>query len=140
MEVLMSIWTDINAAWLFFRSLRLNGNIPDDYVLDGPPPPKPEPELVDDWEESRGKWIEAVLCHCGYERVDPSIKVCPRCGHKDKWETKVGCWVSEYSSCRYKKALVDRTFYPLYAIPEHIYTRNKRFVLWTPEDCQVKEV
>jgi hypothetical protein len=32
------------------------------------------------------------------------------------------------------------TIYPLYPIPDHIYTRNKRFVLWAPEDCPWREV
>jgi hypothetical protein len=135
----MSLLSDLHASWVFFRSLRDEGNKPDDCVLDGPPQ-KPEPELVDDWEEVRGNWIEVDLCHCGYERVDHYTKVCPRCGHKDKWETKVGSKVYEYSRCRYNKALTAWNLINFEGIPKHLYTRNNRFALWTPEDCPVRDV
>jgi hypothetical protein len=135
----MSLLSDIHASWVFFKGLRDEGNKPDDCALDGPSQ-KPEPELIDDWEEVRGEWIEVDLCQCGYERDDRYTKVCPRCGHLYKWEKKIGRWVHEYSSCRYKKALMTCRVINFEGIPQYPYTRNKRLVLWTPEDCPVKEV
>jgi hypothetical protein len=130
----MSIWTDINASWSFFRSLRNEGNIPDDYVLDGLPPPKPDPELVDDWEEVKGDWIEVEMCHCGYKRGGHYTKVCPRCGHQDRWFNEVVR--DEWEFSRSRESPYDRFVPPSFRASVRNYHTRK----WTPEDCPVKEV
>lgn len=112
--------------------------------------PKPEPPEVDDWVEKTSNWGEREVCHCGQSRRDwraiptglasfvsqsYTYDVCPKCGHKDKWEKFVCRDVWEESPARqaywedrYKSGSMWKDWH-----------RNERVERWTPEHCPVKD-
>ena len=126
--------------------------------------PEPEPEIdpytaeYDDWEQHHGDWHQTVVCHCGYQMpvlngmsLAPAGRVCPKCGHTDKWKSKIVRYEWEDSFKKFMAIFKYRsTFYTgeydqfytgeydhLFVKSESI--RNKRLVEWTEDHCKVNE-
>jgi hypothetical protein len=70
-----------------------------------------------------GAWCEFTRCHCGHDKkweigligyyAMGEYDVCPKCGHKDKWETFVG--------------------------RRRVWDRMGGIERWTPESCTIKD-
>jgi len=122
------------------------------------PEPEPEPKVdpytaeYDDWEHHHGDWHQAVVCHCGYQMpvlngmslsLAQAGRVCPKCGHTDKWKSKIVRYEWEYSFKKFRAIFKYRsTFYT--GEYDHLFvesesTRNKRLVEWTEDHCKVNE-
>jgi len=122
------------------------------------PQPEPEPKVdpytaeYDDWEHHHGDWHQAVVCHCGYQMpvlngmslsLAQAGRVCPKCGHTDKWKSKIVRYEWEYSFKKFRAIFKYRsTFYT--GEYDHLFvesesTRNKRLVEWTEDHCKVNE-
>lgn len=123
---------------------------------DPEPEPKPKPKVdpytveYDDWEQYHDDWHPIQRCHCGYQMpilngvsLVPVGRVCPKCGHTDKWQTKVVRYEWEYSHKKFK-AITEyrRSFYT--CDYDHVFvdaesTRNKKLVEWTEDHCKINE-
>ena len=73
----------------------------------------PTPEEIDDWVFRQEDWRGERICHCGHVgclNQLPNI-ICPKCGHQDKWSTKVVRYEYEYSMK--ERNLWEREFWSL---------------------------
>ena len=120
------------------------------------PEPEPEPKVdpytaeYDDWEKKHDEWRQIKMCHCGYQMpvlygvsLAPVGNVCPKCGHTDKWQTKVVRYEWEYSFKKFK-AITEyrRSFYTCDYDSVFVNaqsTRGKKLVEWTEDHCKVNE-
>lgn len=120
------------------------------------PKPEPEPEAdpytaeYDDWEQYHDDWHPIQRCHCGCQMpilngvsLVPVGRVCPKCGHADKWQTKVVRYEWEYS-CQMFNSILDYRgahyvgLYEWQGLKERA-SRNKKLVEWTEDHCKVNE-
>ena len=118
------------------------------------PEPEPEPKIdpyaaeYDDWEQHHDDWHPIQRCHCGYQMpilngvsLVPVGRVCPKCGHADKWQTKVVRYEWEYSVQMFNAILNYRGahyvgVYEWQDLKERA-SRNKRLVEWTEDHCKI---
>lgn len=135
----------LDFSWLSKSSRVMDG-------MDYPPAPaSTNPPEVDDWVEIKSNWCEREVCHCrqarkhtvycGFSFTGPAAArvttydVCPKCGHKDKWEKFVCRDVWEESPARqaYWGGLGRA------GLKWSEWHRNERVERWTPEHCEVKD-
>lgn len=102
--------------------------------------PKVEKEFSykDDWKLIQEDWDLYRTCHCGFrdETKDKNLKICPECGHTNKWEEVVGRFEYMYSPHRY----IRNSIYSVPRIPEDKWEaceKDRKFVIWSEDKCQV---
>lgn len=142
--------------WPRVRPGRNNGKVEPPEPWPGPPEHR-RPELEDDekyydsltdedwaideaaWQPAVGRWEQHRQCHCGHE--SDKDHVCPKCGHKDRWEEFVGRMEWEHAPAVQWVQVRGRM-----GDPDGVWTkmnngsaiRNRTLVRWTEEHCEVK--